>query len=110
PSAISVAPQAGGAEWMWAAAGGVVAAAIAAALLLRKRGTSGDCADLNEIDLAIIRALHERGGAADRTELQDSLSLPKTTLHRHLHKLARYGYVRLVQEGPRQRVELVKSC
>lgn len=96
---------------MWAAAGVLVAAAAAAAaLLLRRRSAGGGCADLNETDLAIIRALGERGGAADRVELQDALSIPKTTLHRHLHKLARYGYVRLVQEGARQRVELLKSC
>jgi uncharacterized membrane protein len=43
-------------------------------------------------------------------ELQAALGIPKTTLHRHLHKLARYGYVRLVQQGGRQRVELLRKC
>ncbi|WP_237179460.1 helix-turn-helix transcriptional regulator [Pyrobaculum ferrireducens] len=76
----------------------------------KKKVDRGDCADLNEVDKAILEELARRGGATDRVELHEALSIPKTTLHRHLHKLARYGYVRLVQQGGRQRVELIRKC
>jgi uncharacterized membrane protein len=95
----------------------LVAAAVAAAgagaafyHLRRGRGSGGGCGDLNETDLAILAELERRGGSMERAALQAALSLPKTTLHRHLHKLARYGFVRLVQAGGGQRVELLRRC
>jgi uncharacterized membrane protein len=95
----------------------LVAAAVAAAgagaavyLLRRGRGGGGGCGDLNEADLAILAELERRGGSMERAALQAALNLPKTTLHRHLHKLARYGFVRLVQAGGGQRVELLRRC
>jgi len=95
----------------------LVAAAVAAAgagaavyLLRRGRGGGGGCGDLNETDLAILAELERRGGSLERAALQAALNLPKTTLHRHLHKLARYGFVRLVQAGGGQRVELLRRC
>jgi uncharacterized membrane protein len=60
--------------------------------------------------LAILAELERRGGSMERAALQAALNLPKTTLHRHLHKLARYGFVRLVQAGGGQRVELLRRC
>ncbi|HII47798.1 winged helix-turn-helix transcriptional regulator [Pyrobaculum aerophilum] len=106
PSASPQQGQALGTELLIAAA---LVAAITAVLLLRKRGR-GNCADLNETDQAIIKALIDRGGVADRSDLQEALGLPKTTLHRHLHKLAKYGYIKLEQLGGRQRVELLRKC
>jgi uncharacterized membrane protein len=93
----------------------LVAAAVAAvgagaAVYLLRRGRGGGCGDLNETDLAILAELERRGGSLERAALQAALNLPKTTLHRHLHKLARYGYVRLVQAGGGQRVELLRRC
>ncbi|MFN7105320.1 MAG: helix-turn-helix transcriptional regulator [Pyrobaculum sp.] len=92
---------------------GILAAALAVVLtivvlLLRKR--RGDCSHLNEVDLTILKTVESAGGAIDRSVLQTAINIPKTTLHRHLHKLAKYGFVRLVQEGPRQRVELLRRC
>ncbi|MFN3805068.1 MAG: winged helix-turn-helix domain-containing protein [Pyrobaculum sp.] len=87
----------------------VVVIAVVGLWLSKKRG-GGSCDDLNETDLAIIKAVRAGGGVVDRAELQARLGMAKTTLHRHLHKLARYGYIRLVQEGPRQRVELLREC
>lgn len=87
-----------------------VAAGAGAAVYLLRRGRGGGCADLNETDLAILAELERRGGSMERAALQAALNLPKTTLHRHLHKLARYGYVRLVQAGGGQRVELLRRC
>jgi uncharacterized membrane protein len=88
----------------------VAAAGAGAAVYLLRRGRGGGCRDLNETDLAIIAELERRGGSMERAALQAALNLPKTTLHRHLHKLARYGYVRLVQAGGGQRVELLRRC
>jgi uncharacterized membrane protein len=88
----------------------VAAAGAGAAVYLLRRGRGGGCADLNETDLAILAELERRGGSMERVALQAALNLPKTTLHRHLHKLARYGYVRLVQTGGGQRVELLRRC
>lgn len=107
-TATSTQPHAPGTEFLIAAAL-IVVAAITATLLLRKRGR-GDCADLNETDQAIIKALIDRGGVAERAELQEALGFPKTTLHRHLHKLAKYGYIKLEQLGNRQRVKLLRKC
>ncbi|ABL87204.1 conserved hypothetical protein [Pyrobaculum islandicum DSM 4184] len=88
----------------------VAAVAVVAYLLTRRGGGGGDCGDLHETDIAILKELEKRGGSAERGELQEALGLPKTTLHRHLHKLSKYGFVRLVQLGGSQRVELVRGC
>jgi uncharacterized membrane protein len=88
----------------------VAAAGVGAAVYLLRRSRGSGCGDLNETDLAILAELERRGGSMERAALQAALNLPKTTLHRHLHKLARYGYVRLVQAGSGQRVELLRRC
>ena len=87
-----------------------VGVGIAVFLLRRGRGGGDGCRDLNETDLAILAELERRGGSVERTALQAALNVPKTTLHRHLHKLARYGFVQLVQAGGGQRVELLRRC
>ncbi|MEM4510981.1 MAG: IclR family transcriptional regulator, partial [Pyrobaculum sp.] len=76
----------------------------------RRRVGAGGCRDLNEVDLTILKKIYESGGSVERAALQSALAIPKTTLHRHLHKLARYGYIRLIQEGQRQKIELLKMC
>ncbi len=97
-------------EALAAAAVAAAGAGAAVYLLRRGRGGGGGCGDLNEADLAILAELERRGGSLERAALQAALNLPKTTLHRHLHKLARYGFVRLVQAGGGQRVELLRRC
>jgi len=94
------------------AAAAAAAVGIALAVFFLRRGSGGryDCGDLNETDLTILAELERRGGSVERAALQAALNLPKTTLHRHLHKLARYGFVRLVQAGGGQRVELLRRC
>jgi uncharacterized membrane protein len=106
PSAAPALPS----EALVAAAVAAVGAGAAVYLLRRGRGGGGGCGDLNETDLAILAELERRGGSMERAALQSALNLPKTTLHRHLHKLARYGFVRLVQAGGGQRVELLRRC
>ena len=97
---------------MWPVVGLAVAAAVAAGVyfLFKRRPSGGDCGELTDVDRAVLQALANMGGSAERTQLQNALGVPKTTLHRHLHKLAKYGYVRLVQEGGKQRVELLRKC
>ncbi|ABP50626.1 MAG: helix-turn-helix domain-containing protein [Pyrobaculum arsenaticum] len=97
---------------MWPVVGLAVAAAVAAGVyfLFKRRPSGGDCGELTDVDRVVLQALANMGGSAERTQLQNALGVPKTTLHRHLHKLAKYGYVRLVQEGGRQRVELLRKC
>ncbi|MEZ0249050.1 MAG: winged helix-turn-helix transcriptional regulator [Thermoproteus sp.] len=85
----------------------VILIALASLLSLRRRDT---CGDLGDTDRLILRELESRGGKAPRSELARSLGLPPSTLHKHLHKLSRYGYVRLVSEGGTQKVELVRRC
>jgi uncharacterized membrane protein len=106
PSAAPALPS----EALVAAAVAAVGTGAAVYLLRRGRGGGGGCGDLNETDLAILAELERRGGSMERAALQSALNLPKTTLHRHLHKLARYGFVRLVQAGGGQRVELLRRC
>jgi uncharacterized membrane protein len=85
-----------------------IAVAASAALLARRRGDR--CGHLGDTDRLILGALEEAGGRMQRAELARRLGLPASTLHKHLHKLSRYGYLRLVSEGGVQRVELLRRC
>jgi uncharacterized membrane protein len=85
-----------------------IAVAASAALLARRRGDR--CSHLGDTDRLILGALEEAGGRMQRAELARRLGLPASTLHKHLHKLSRYGYLRLVSEGGVQRVELLRRC
>ena len=80
----------------------------AAYMVLRRRGS--DCGGLGETDIQIIRYLEEAGGEAYRQDIARALGLPPTTLHKHLHKLAKRGLLRLVEEHKRHRVVLLRGC
>lgn len=107
PAATSSTASEGLALWTYLLATGAVVTAVVIYLALRR---GGDCGGLGETDLLIIKTLDRMGGAATRPALAQTLGLPASTLHKHLHKLSRYGYVRLVTEGGAQRVELLKRC
>ncbi len=77
-------------------------------IALRRRGTG--CGGLGETDRMILEYLERVGGEAYRQDIAHGLGLPPTTLHKHLHKLARRGMVRLVDEQRRHRVVLVRRC
>ncbi len=93
----------------------VIALAIVIALSLyiyfiRFRGGKGKELELlNEVDLAILRALEKRGGSALQSELQKDVAIPRTTLWRHVRKLEKLGYVRIEKVGLQNRVVLVKK-
>ncbi|MGC9169983.1 MAG: helix-turn-helix transcriptional regulator [Thermoproteus sp.] len=88
----------------------VAAVAIATSIVLIARRRIDRCSDLGDTDKLILRTLEEEGGRMPRAELARRLGLPASTLHKHLHKLSRYGYLRLVSEGGVQRVELLRRC
>jgi uncharacterized membrane protein len=63
---------------------------------------------LDPTDILILRKLREAGGSMYQSELQKATGLPKTTVWRHVRKLAQLGYVRVEREGKYNRVILVK--
>jgi len=89
---------------------GVGAIGVATFFLLRavRRWREEEVA-LSELDIAILRSIEKRGGAALQSELQKDLpSVPRTTLWRHVKKLERLGYVRVEKVGQQNRVVLIK--
>lgn len=60
--------------------------------------------DLSEVDAQILRYIEGKGGAAYQSEIVRDLSLPKSTVHKALRRLAEGGYVEVVRQG---RVNLV---
>ncbi len=77
-------------------------------MALRRRGTG--CGGLGETDRLILEYLERVGGEAYRQDIAHGLGLPPTTLHKHLHKLARRGILKLVDEQRRHRVVLLRRC
>ncbi|MEB3787157.1 MAG: winged helix-turn-helix transcriptional regulator, partial [Desulfurococcales archaeon] len=64
---------------------------------------------LNEVDYQIIEALKNFGGELYQSDLQRLLGIPKTTLWRHIRKLADMGIVEIVKEGRANKIKLLKE-
>ena len=64
---------------------------------------------LTEVDIEIIKFLKSKGGKALQKEIVTSLGLPKTTVHRHLKKLQKYGIIEIKRLGATNVVRLVKK-
>lgn len=64
---------------------------------------------LNDIDIAIIKALEARGGTALQTELQNDVTIPRTTLWRHVKKLEKLGIVKVEKVGLQNKIILIKK-
>jgi uncharacterized membrane protein len=109
-SATSAALPVAIAYYVYAAVAAAAATAAIYFLAARLSSRREDCAGLSDTDLYILRALDKLGGRAARPALAQALGLPASTLHKHLHKLSRYGYIRLVAESGVQKVELLKKC
>ncbi len=86
-----------------------VAAAAAAVALARRRGGRSE-RPLSEVDYKLIRYLRSRGGVALQRDIVRDLNLPKTTVHRHLRKLERYGIVEIRKVGNLNQVRLTSSA
>jgi uncharacterized membrane protein len=94
------------------AALGVGIAGVSAFFLLKviKRRSEEESEVLSELDIAILKNVEKRGGAALQSELQRDLpSVPRTTLWRHVRKLEKLGYVRIEKVGQQNKVVLVKK-
>lgn len=109
-SATSAALPIAIANYVYAAVAAAAATAAIYFLAVRLSSRREDCMSLGDTDLYILRTLDKLGGRAARPALAQALGLPASTLHKHLHKLSRYGYIRLVTEGGVQKIELLKKC
>ena len=112
----------GGGQAAYIAAAVVVAAAIvAAALLLRGRGGGGSrpgadrgpgeagalmTRGLDDVDRLILETLERNGGEMLQSELMRATGLPKTTIWRHVRRLAEQGYIEVIREGKANRLRL----
>jgi uncharacterized membrane protein len=65
--------------------------------------------ELDETDKLILDTLVKHGGSMLQSELLRDTGLPKTTLWRHVRKLERLGYIRIVREGRVNRLILARK-
>jgi len=102
----------------------VAAAIVAAALLLRGRGGGGSrpgadrgpgeagalmTRGLDDVDRLILETLERNGGEMLQSELMRATGLPKTTIWRHVRRLAEQGYIEVIREGKANRLRLKKK-
>jgi len=90
-------------------AAAALAAVLVVMLLLRSRSRKLFPEELDDIDRAIIKALEKRGGSAMQSELQKELTIPKTTLWRHVRRLERAGILRVEKVGQQNKLVLSKK-
>ena len=64
---------------------------------------------LSELDYTILALIKDSGGDILQGKLQGELGIPKTTLWRHVKKLEKLGYLRIVKEGPFNRLILIRD-
>jgi len=64
---------------------------------------------LDEVDRLILRKLEEHGGSMLQSQLLRETGIPKTTLWRHVRRLAEQGYIRIEKEGKSNRLTLLKK-
>lgn len=86
-------------------------------LIVRRSSDGGSSAEaasiasieLDDTDRLIIDTLDKHKGSMLQSEVLRETGLPKTTLWRHVRKLERLGYIRIVREGRANRLILVKK-
>ncbi len=72
-------------------------------------GTEVAATELDDTDRLILGAIDEHGGSMLQSELLRETGLPKTTLWRHVRKLERLGYIKIVREGRANRLILLRK-
>lgn len=87
----------------------IVLGAIILVFIRRRGSTTTVSYTLSNIDKEILRKLDEHSGSAFQSELQRELGIPKTTLWRHVKKLEKLGYVKIVKEDGFNRIILVRK-
>jgi len=96
--------------WIIFAIGLIALAIIVIVIFYRGRGPSPEpLRELSDVDLAILEAVKASGGSILQGRLQAELGLPKTTLWRHVKKLEKLGYLRIVKEGAFNRLVLLRD-
>ena len=93
-------------------AGVLGAIAIFAAIFYRGRKSGAgrvEVSGLTDVDLSIIEVMKSEGGSVLQGRLQARLGLPKTTLWRHVKKLEKMGYIKIIKEGSFNRLILLKE-
>jgi uncharacterized membrane protein len=90
--------------------GGVAGALIVALYLWRRYRGLGlkEAIELDEVDRAILERLLERKGVITQGELYRVLDLPKTTIWRHVRRLAGAGYLAIEPIGRTNRLRLLR--
>ncbi|ALL00980.1 hypothetical protein Pyrde_0932 [Pyrodictium delaneyi] len=128
PAATSTAPAAtaaeetrGGTSILPIVAVIIVVAAIGGYMVLRRgnfrSGGVGSPASLqvvsgatlDDVDRLILRKLREHGGSMLQSQLLRETGIPKTTLWRHVRRLAEQGYIKIEKEGKSNRLTLVRE-
>ncbi|RLG06107.1 MAG: hypothetical protein DRN59_03550 [Thaumarchaeota archaeon] len=93
--------------------GSALAIAIIGFIIYRTRRapkTVGGQEDkLSELDYAILALIRDNGGDMLQGKLQSELGIPKTTLWRHIKKLEKLGYLKVIKEGTFNRLILLKD-
>ena len=94
-------------------AGSALAIAIIGFIIYRTKRTPKTIGEqeyrLSELDYAILALIRDNGGDMLQGKLQSELGIPKTTLWRHVKKLEKLGYLRIVKEGAFNRLILIRD-
>ncbi|NOZ89273.1 MAG: winged helix-turn-helix transcriptional regulator [Crenarchaeota archaeon] len=61
---------------------------------------------LDDVDRLILETIEKNGGEMLQSELMRATGLPKTTLWRHVRRLAEQGYIEVIREGKANRLRL----
>jgi len=95
--------------WIIMLAVSITIALVLTITLLRKQRGEDLLRVLTEVDIEILKFLKTKGGKALQKEIVASLNLPKTTVHRHLKKLQKYGVIEIERLGTTNLVKLTKK-
>ncbi len=119
PAETQTQTQAGGMGALTLAAAALIVAAGAAIAVAVLRGRSRPGAvrgpgeaqalmtrGLDDVDRLILETLEKNGGEMLQSELMRATGLPKTTLWRHVRRLAEQGYIEVIREGKANRLRL----
>ena len=90
----------------------IVVAALSYMLIVHRRPSGVEAMGmytLDEVDRVIVNTLKRYGGVLYQSQLQQLTGIPKTTLWRHVMKLADMGIVRIDKVDGLNRVTLIKD-
>jgi len=98
-----------------AAIGGIIAIILLMKAIKRPKGPASaqleflEKPQLDEIDMAILKTLAERGGEMFQSELQKIMGIPKATFWRHVMRLAKEGFIEIRKHGKMNKLILKQT-